>query len=161
MLVDTQPATHQHMPATPEVREEWVNSQLIGVLMDNAMPSLLAATLALPVMVFLMAGEVNPIALGIWTGALLLMLLYRYRLIGIYRLRYDSVGGAMRLSFVERYGWSWAMVGLFWGASIGLTFMQASVQTQFVSAVVVLGHGLLSLTSFSSYLQVFASTRLI
>lgn len=47
MLVDTQPATHQHLPASPEVRDEWVDSQLIGVLMDNVMPSLLAAALAL------------------------------------------------------------------------------------------------------------------
>ena len=48
MLVDTQPATHQHMPASPEVRDEWVTSQLIGVLMDSAMPSLLAAAFSEP-----------------------------------------------------------------------------------------------------------------
>lgn len=155
MLVDTQPATHQHMPASPEVRDEWVNSQLIGVLMDNALPSLLAATLALPVMVFLMAGEVSTVALAAWTVLLLLALLYRYRLIGIYRLRYDSVGGAMRVAFVERYGWSWALAGMFWGVPVALTFQQASVQTQFVCGLVVLGHGLLSLTAFSSFLPIF------
>ena len=155
MLVDTQPATHQHVPASPEVRDEWVNSQLIGVLMDNAMPSLLAAALALPVLVFLMAGEVNTPALVVWAALLFGVLLYRYRMIGIYRLRYDSVGGAMRLAFVERFGWSWSVVGLIWGGSIALTFLQASVQTQFVSSVVVLGHGLVSLTAFSAYLPIF------
>jgi signal transduction histidine kinase len=143
------------MPATPEVRDEWVNSQLIGVLMDNAMSALLAATLALPVMVLLMAGEVNTVALTLWAGALLAVLAYRYRLIGMYRLRFDSVGGAMRQNFIDRYGWSWALVGLFWGSSIGLTFLQVSVETQFVSSLVVLGHGLLSLTAFSAYLPIF------
>ncbi|MGI9215940.1 MAG: sensor histidine kinase [Hydrogenophaga sp.] len=154
MLVDTQPATHQHLPATQEVRDEWVDSQLIGVLMDNMMPSLLAAALALPVMVFLMAGEVDTMALIVWTGLLLAVLLYRYRMIGLYRLRYDSVGGAMRMTFMGRYGWTWSLVGAMWGASVGLVFQQASVQTQFVCGLVVLGHGLLSLTAFSAYLPV-------
>ncbi|MBA4261955.1 MAG: sensor histidine kinase [Comamonadaceae bacterium] len=155
MLVDTQPATHQHLPASPEVREEWVTSQLIGVLMGNAMISLLAAVLTLPVMLFLMAGEVNTVALVLWAALLLAVLLYRYRMIGIYRLRYDSVGGGLRMTFVERYGWTWSAVGILWGASVPLTFQQASVQTQFVCGLVVLGNSLLPLTAFSSYLPVF------
>lgn len=155
MLVDTQPATHQHMPASPEVRDEWVNSQLVGVLMDNAMPSLLAALFTMPVLVFLMAGEVHTVALVVWALLMLSTLLYRYRLIGIYRMRYDSVGGAMRVAFVERYGWTWAAIGMSWGLSIALTFQQASVQTQFVCGLVVLGNGLLSLTALSSYLPIF------
>lgn len=47
MLVDTQPATYQHMPASPEVRDQWVDSQLVGVLMDNVGPSLLAASVSI------------------------------------------------------------------------------------------------------------------
>ena len=157
MLVDTQPATHQHMPASPEVRDQWVDSKLIGVLMDNAMPSLISATLALPVMIYLMAGEVHTVALTVWTVLLLGVLVYRYRMIGTYRLRYDSTEGSLRMAFIRRYGWSWAAVGVFWGASIGLTYLQASMQTQFVCGLVVLGHGLLSLTAFSAYLPVFRS----
>lgn len=157
MLVDTQPATHQHMPASPEVRDQWVDSKLIGVLMDNAMPSLISAALALPIMIYLMAGEVHSVALTGWTVLLLGVLLYRYRMIGTYRLRYDSTEGPLRMEFVRRYGWSWAAVGVFWGASIGLTYLQASVQTQFVCGLVVLGHGLLSLTAFSAYLPAFRS----
>ena len=157
MLVDTQPATHQHMPASPEVRDQWVDSKLIGVLMDNAMPSLISATLALPVMIYLMAGEVHNIALTVWTVLLLGVLVFRYRMIGTYRLRYDSTEGPLRMAFIARYGWSWAAVGVFWGASIGLTYLQASMQTQFVCGLVVLGHGLLSLTAFSAYLPVFRS----
>jgi len=157
MLVDTQPATHQHMPASPEVRDQWVDSKLIGVLMDNAMPSLISATLALPVMIYLMAGEVHTVALTVWTVLLLGVLVYRYRMIGTYRLRYDSTEGPLRMAFIRRYGWSWAAVGVFWGASIGLTYLQASMQTQFVCGLVVLGHGLLSLTAFSAYLPVFRS----
>jgi signal transduction histidine kinase len=85
------------------------------------------------------------------------VLVYRYSMIGTYRLRYDSTEGPLRMAFIRRYGWSWAAVGVFWGASIGLTYLQASMQTQFVCGLVVLGHGLLSLTAFSAYLPVFRS----
>ncbi|MDO8906461.1 HAMP domain-containing sensor histidine kinase [Hydrogenophaga sp.] len=155
MLVDTQPATHQHLPASQEVRDQWVDAQLIGVLMDNAMPSLISAILALPVMAYLMAGEVNSWALALWVLVMFGLLAYRYRMVGIYRLRYDNMEGPSRVEFMRRYGWTWPAVGLSWGASVGLTFMQANLLTQFVCGMVVLGHGLISLTAFSAYLEVF------
>jgi hypothetical protein len=155
MLVDTQPATYQHMPASPEVREHWVNSQLIGVLMDGMGPSLLVATLSLPLLIYMMAGEVNTAGLLVWTGLMLAMLVYRYRLIGIYRLRYDSLEGPQRITFINRYHWTWAAVAFLWGGPVLLSYQQAPAATQFVCALVVLGQGLLTLTSFSSYLPVY------
>ena len=155
MLVDTQPATYQHVPASPEVRDHWVNSQLIGVLMDSMGPSLLVATLSLPLLVYMMAGEVNTVGLLVWTGLMLAMLVYRYRLIGIYRLRYDSIEGPQRITFINRYHWTWAAVAFLWGGPVLLSYQQAPVATQLVCALVVLGQGLLTLTSFSSYLPVY------
>jgi len=155
MLVDTQPATYQHAPASPEVRDAWVNSQLIGVLMDNMGPSLLAATLSLPVLIYMMAGEVNGTALAVWTVLMLAMLVFRYRLIGIYRLRYDSLEGPQRQAFIQRYQWTWPAVAALWGGPVALSYMQASLITQFVCALVVLGQGLLTLTAFSAYLPIY------
>jgi signal transduction histidine kinase len=155
MLVDTQPTTHQYVPASPEARRQWVDSKLIDVLMDNAMSSLLSATLALPIMLYLMVGEVHTLTMVVWASLLLALLAYRYRMIVTYRLRYDSTEGTTRMEFIQRYGWSWAAVGMLWGSSTGLTFLQASVSVQLVCGLVVLGHGLLSLTAFSAYLPVF------
>ena len=155
MLVDSQPATHQHLPASPEVREEWVGAQLIGVVMDGAMWALLAAMGVLPVMLYLMFDQVDHAILTVWAGALLALLVYRFRIFGQYRLRYDSVEGATRKRFVERHGWTWTAVGVLWGASVGITFQQANAQTQFVTGLVVLGHGMISLTAFSPYLPLF------
>lgn len=155
MLVDTQPATHQHLPATPEVRDQWVDSQLIGMLMDKATHSLLAAGLALPVLFFMMFNEVHMPSLLVWGGVVLVLLVLRYRMIGLYRLRYDSVEGPMRQRFVRENLWSWGFVGACWGASMALAYQQASLQTQFVCAIVVMGHGMVSLTSFSAYLPVY------
>ncbi|WP_439517646.1 sensor histidine kinase [Hydrogenophaga sp.] len=155
MLVDTQPATYQHVPASPEVRDTWVVSHLIGVLMDNLGPSLLATALALPLLVYTMSGHVQPWGLGTWALLTLAMLVYRYRLIGIYRLRYDSQEGPQRLDFLERYRWTWTASAFLWGGPVILTYLQAPHAVQFICGLVVLGHALLTLTSFSAYLPVF------
>jgi signal transduction histidine kinase len=155
MLVDTQPATYQHVPASPEVRDTWVVSHLIGVLMDNLGPSLLATALAVPLLTYLMAGHVSSWGLAVWVVLMLVMLIYRYRLIGLYRVRYDSQEGPQRLNFVERYRWTWTASAFLWGGPVILTYLHAPHAVQFISALVVLGHALLTLTSFSAYLPVF------
>ncbi len=155
MLVDTQPATYQHVPASPEVRDHWVVSHLIGVLMDNVGPSLLASALSIPVLVYFMAGEVHPWGLTVWASLMLALLVYRYRLIGVYRLRHDSLEGPQRMNFVEKYRWTWTASALLWGGPVLLTYQQSPQAVQFVCGLVVLGHSLLTLTSFSAYLPVF------
>lgn len=155
MLVDTQPATHQHMPAAPEVRDEWVDAQLIGVVMDNAMLSLVAALLAVPGLVFIMWGEVDLWVLLGWTGIALAVLLGRFRLVGRYRLRYDSVGGNRRQAFMDRYGWTWGLSGVLWATPLALVYLQTSLHVQFVCGLVFMGYGLLSLTAFGAWLPAF------
>lgn len=155
MLVDTQPATHQHMPAAPEVRDDWVDSQLIGVVMDNALFSMVAALLVVPGLLFVMWGSVDPWVLLAWAGTVLGVLIGRYRLIGVYRLRYDSVGGSRRQAFMTRYGWTWGLIGVLWAVPMGLVYLQASLHVQFVCGLVLAGHGLLSLTAFGAWLPAF------
>ena len=155
MLVDTQPATHQHIPASPEVREQWVNAQLIGVVMDGAMTSLLASCMALPAMIFLLAGEVNTYLLVGWSVLMVFMLMHRYRVIGIYRMRYDSVGGTTRQDFVRRYSWSWVLAASLWAVPVGMAFLQADIYVQFVCALVVLAQGLISIITLSAWFPLF------
>jgi len=155
MLVDTRSVTHQHVPASAELREEWVISQLIGVVMDGAMGTLFATAAVLPLVIYLMFGEMNHAILIVWAGTLMALQAYRFHIFNQYRLRYDSVEGPMRKAFVDRYGWTWIAVGVLWGASVGITFQQTNPQTQFVMGLVVLGHGIVSLAAFSPYLPVF------
>lgn len=89
-----------------------------------------------------------------WSASMLLFLLLGYRLIGIYRLRYDSLEGQQRMAFVKRYHWVWAMLALLWGSLVVLTYRRADMGTQFVCGVMVVGQGLFSLVAFSSYLPV-------
>ncbi|MGM9428013.1 sensor histidine kinase [Hydrogenophaga sp. MI9] len=155
MLVDTQPVTYQHVPATAEVRDQWVNSRLIAVLMDNVMPTLGAALLAIPLVVFMLWNEVNGYLLAAWATALLCMVAFRYRMLGIYRLRFDSQEGPQRMAFIKRYQWSWGVIGVLWGSVVGLSYGRASIGVQFICGMLVLGQGLITLVSFSSYLPVF------
>ena len=155
MLVDTQPATHQHVPASPEVRDQWVNVQLVGVLMDNVMPSLMAAALALPVMLLVLLGEVEPVLLAGWLLLLGGLLFYRYRLVSVYHLRYNNSEGPSRMAFVERYQWTWAATGASWGVLVVLVYLQTSLAVQFVCGMVLLGQGLFTLTAFCAYWPVF------
>ncbi|MBX3608565.1 MAG: HAMP domain-containing histidine kinase [Hydrogenophaga sp.] len=151
MLVDTQPATHQHAPAAPEVRDAWVDAQLIGVLMDHMGPTVLAAAMMLPVMAVLMAGEVWMPGLVAWVVVLSAMLVYRYRLVGVYRLRHDSVEGPQRKAFIDKYLWTWPTVAALWGAPVSLCFLQAGFVTQSVCGLMILGQGLFTLNAYSAY----------
>lgn len=152
MLVDTQPATHQHQPASAEVRDLWVNARLIGVLMDNMGTAVFSSVMALPVIVFLLAGEVATPLLLVWAGATFVLMLYRYWLISIYRVRYDSYEGPHRQMFADRFGWTWAASGFVWGGVTGLAYLQSSLAAQFVCGLLILGQGIVSLGSLSSYL---------
>jgi signal transduction histidine kinase len=155
MLVDTQPATHQHHPASAEVRDQWVEARLIGVLMDRMGPALGSAALSLPVVVFLLAGEVATVPLLVWAGVMVLLLIYRYRLVTIYRVRFDSYEGPQRHMFIEQYRWTWGAAGFCWGLASLLAYLQASIASQFVCGLMVLGHGLMSLTSFGPFRPAF------
>lgn len=155
MLVDTQPATHQHAPASPEVRDEWIDSQLIGVLMDNAAMSLAASVLSLPVLFFVLWGEVDLVWLLVWMALAATTIGLRYWAMGVYRLRHDSVGGPGRKNYVERFGWSWGLAGVTWALPASLVYLQSSLQTQFVIGFAMLAYGLMSLTTLSAWLPAF------
>ena len=155
MLVDTQPATYQYQPASAEVRDQWVKARLIGVLMDRMGSALGTAAMSLPVVVYLLAGEVPWVQLVVWAAVVAALLVYRYHLISIYRLRYDSYDGPQRSQFVERYQWTWAAAGFCWGMAALLAYLQASTGSQFVCGLLVLGHGLVALTTYGPFRPAF------
>ena len=155
MLVDTQPATYQHVPATAEVRDQWVNSRLIAVLMDNVMPTLGAALMAIPLVVFMLWNEVNLFVLLGWVIALLFMIGFRYRMLGVYRLKFDIQEGSRRKTFIRRYQWSWVAIAFLWASVVPMSYGRSGVGVQFICGMLVMGQGLISLVSFSPYLPVF------
>lgn len=155
MLVDTQPATHQHLPASGEVREAWVTARLIGVVMDGAKVTWLAGICAIPLMVYLMFGVLSHAVLTGWVAAMVAMYGYRFYVIDQYRRYHHQGEGSARKRFIARHGWSWIVIAILWGGSLGISFQQINTLTQFVTGLVVLGHGIVALTVFSPYLPLF------
>jgi signal transduction histidine kinase len=98
---------------------------------------------------------VNTVALSVWTVLMVALVLYRYRLIGVYRLRYDSQEGPHRMDFVRRYRWTWTLVALVWGGLVVLSYQRASIASQFACGLVILGQGLITLSAYSAYLPIF------
>ncbi len=155
MLVDTQPATYQHIPASADVRDQWVNSRLIGVLMDKAASTLLISLLAIPPVVVFLWQEVDHQLLMAWACALSFMIFFRYRLLGIYRMRFDSEEGLQRQEFIRRYQWSWIVVGALWGFIAIISYGRTSVGVQFICGILVTGQSLITLVSFCPVLPIF------
>ncbi len=155
MLIDTQSATHQHLPASDKVREEWVTAQLIGVVIDSTMTTLFAAAPTLLLMIYLMVGEVHHVVLIVWAGMLTSVTAYKFRHITQFRLRHDNTQGAVRRAFFERHAWIWAAHGMLWGVSAGILLQQNHQPTVFLIGLVVLGHGVLALTVLSAYFPLF------
>jgi len=154
VVADTSAAPHRAL-ASPEERDQWVQIRLVGSLMEQARPAMLSATFSMPFFVVLLLNEVPKLALFIWAGLLVSVMVYLYRRILLYQALYGDVLGAEYLAYLHRYRWTWMLVGALWGGGMGLAFPAGSSMVKFVCGLIVLGQGLLTLTTFSAYLPIF------
>ncbi len=155
IVVDDPSTVPQRALASPEERDQWVQIRLVGLLMEQARPAMLSATFSLPLFVVLLLNEVPKLALFVWAGLLVTAMVYLYRRIILYQALYGDVKGAEYLAYLHRYRWAWILVGALWGGGMGLAFPAGSSMVKFVCGLIVLGQGLLTLTTFSAYLPIF------
>ena len=99
--------------------------------------------------------EVNLFVLLGWVIALLFMIGFRYRMLGVYRLKFDIQEGSRRKTFIRRYQWSWVAIAFLWASVVPMSYGRSGVGVQFICGMLVMGQGLISLVSFSPYLPVF------
>lgn len=133
----------------------WIESQLTTLLMQTGMLPIAATALALPLVTWLMWHEVNPEGLGAWFVVTGLFLVFRLHIFRVYRRHYDRDMGYARVTFLRRYGWTWGVAGALWGAPVALVIVSGELNTLFVVGLVVVGHAVLSLMSFSVQLRAF------
>lgn len=153
--------THRTLVHTedPETKAEldtnsWVDSRLTALLMGTGMSPLIATAAALPLVAWLMWGAVNTVGLLLWFVVTALFLAFRFFMFWDYRTHYADDMHA-RVVFLRRYGWSWGVAGLLWGAPASLVLLSGDMDTLFVVGLVVIGHAVLSLITFSVQLRVF------
>jgi signal transduction histidine kinase len=155
MIVDTQAAAGHLSSTSPDVRDQWVDAQLVDITMEQTRHAMAAATLGLPVFVFFLWDEVPWAGLVVWAALVVLAMAYRFRVLRQYHQRYVNASASERLGFMQRHAWTWGLIGVLWGGGIGLAFPQGSWMAQFVCGLIFLSQGVLSLTTMSTYLPVF------
>jgi signal transduction histidine kinase len=131
--------------------------RLIHTFMRYARPALHSALVLIVVMVAILYGHVDTPGLGLWAGAVTLVTLARYGVIGIYQRTLAGVSGAPLHAFMARYGWTWPASALVWGASMFVYFLKAPIYDQFLCMVVLVGMAGFAVGTFSSWLPCFKS----
>lgn len=154
MLVDPHLGPPPLAPVSAEARDLWVNARLVGFLMEHVKPGMLPTTLSLPLVFFLLWGQVSSLALVVWGLLVLAIKLYRHHMVEVYQQRWERLDDRQQLAFIGRYGWTWTVVGVLTGGGVGLAFPQGNAMVQFLSGMVLLSLGILSVTNFSAYLPV-------
>lgn len=149
------PADSPHVVADIAARDDWVEAKLTRTFMRNARPALNSTALVIPVIVAVLYNNVNHWALLVWALAAVLILVMRYRVVQIYQRDYADSGIARQRAFIARYGWTWTLGGMVWGASMFLYFRKAPVFDQFICLIVLVGMAGFSVGALAASLRCF------
>ena len=84
-------------------RDEWVEAKLMRSFMRSGLPALHSASMVIPVIVVVLYGDVDNLALFIWTLAAVGMTLWRYRVVNLYNREYAGASGAKLRAFTSRH----------------------------------------------------------
>lgn len=129
--------------------------RLTHTFMRYARPALHAALVLIVVMVLILYRHVDPVALGLWASAAVIVTLARYRVIDIYQRTLVGVSGPPLRAFMARYSWTWPVSAVVWGASMFVYFLRAPIYDQFVCMLVLVGMAGFAVGTFSSSLSCF------
>jgi signal transduction histidine kinase len=145
----------QSEPADLAPRDAWVDMQLASTFMRYALASLHSSVLVTVVVVALLYGSVDRLALGIWILATLAIAMLRYAVIFAFRRKLEGLSGPPLNAFLARWGWAWPASGVVWGASMFVFFLKAPTYDQFVCITVLIAMPGFAVGTFSAYLRGF------
>lgn len=154
------PTSRQDLREPPSLgaREARVGTQLIHTFMRNARPALHAACGLIVIVVAMLHGQVDTVALWLWAAAAAIVTALRYRILRSYR-QYpaDSDGAGLR-AFMARYAWAWPVSAVVWGSLMFVVYRRAPLEDQLLCMVILVGVVVVaaassppSLRSFSAY----------
>jgi signal transduction histidine kinase len=136
-------------------RDAWVDMQLASTFMRYALATLHSSVLVTVIVVALLYGSVDPLALGIWTLAAAAMAVLRYAVVFRFRRNFEGVSGPRLNTFLARWGWAWPASGVVWGASMFVFFLKAPAYDQFVCITVLIAMPGFAVGTLSAYLRGF------
>jgi signal transduction histidine kinase len=149
------PDASRHMAIDAVARDEWVEAKLMRSFMRSGLPGLYSASMVIPIIVVVLYGDVDSLALFLWTLAAVGMTLWRYRVINLYNRKYAGASGAKLRDFTSRHSWTWTMSAVIWGSSMFLHFRKAPIYDQFICLIVLAGMAGFAVGAFSASLRYF------
>ncbi|MFC5522952.1 sensor histidine kinase [Polaromonas jejuensis] len=138
-------------------REAWVEMQLIQTFMRYARPALHAALVLIVIMLAILHGGVEPLGLWLWAAAATVITLVRYGVISVYHRKLVGVSGPPLRAFMARYGWTWSLSAMIWGASMFVFFPRAPLHDQFLCMLILVGLAGFAVGTFASCLSCFTA----
>lgn len=151
MFIDTQPATHQHEPPSPEQQERWVDAELVSVLLRQVSPALLQAMVAVAPGVALLFWSAGPLPAGVWLAAMAGLLAYTHR--GVQRLLHGELP-RMQETLAAAHGLASAH-GVLWGVGAGAVFWSGHGRAELLALLLVLCMAVLALGALSARHRLF------
>lgn len=148
-------ADSRHVVMDLAARDEWVDAKLMRSFMRSGLPALHSASMVIPIIVVVLYGDVDNLALFLWTLAAVGMTLWRYRVVNLYNREYAGASGAKLRDFTSRHSWTWTMSAVVWGSSMFLYFRKAPVYDQFICLIVLAGMAGFAVGAFSASLRYF------
>lgn len=147
------------LPSCPHaqrvLRDAWVEMQMMQAFMRYAQPALHTALLMVVIMGAILHGQVSSAGLWVWSVAVTVIVLVRYRFIRLYQRTLSGVSGPRLQAFMVQCQWLWTLSAVAWGASMFLFFLKAAVYDQFLCLLILIGINSFAVGTLSSYLRGF------
>jgi signal transduction histidine kinase len=151
MMPDTSPAIAVH------AETQWVEDELVLSLMRTVRSSQFVGLMLIAVIIGVLWDDAPPSLLMAWTTLALAITGTRVWMVRCYR-RYELEGDSARqLAFFVRWRLQWPVSALVWGLSAGLFFDRAPLADQFICWLFLAGVAMFSINSLSSHLATLRS----
>jgi signal transduction histidine kinase len=118
-----------------------IEHQLTATLIENTKAGIYAGLMSTPVIVALLAGHVNTLALGLWVLAVSGIAVYRLAIVRHYTQSYAATPSAEGQAYISQRVWTWSASALLWGSAMFLYLGRAPLTSQFVCLMVLVGMG--------------------
>lgn len=143
------------LDADRQLRENWVKTQLIHTFMGYAFPALYSVTIVLAILVAILYGHVDGLALAVWAALALAITTVRYGVCLTYQRRHAASDWADLQAFMSRFAWTWTCSAFVWGCSLLVFFLKAPLYQQFTCLIVLVAMPGYAVGTFSAYPRCF------
>jgi signal transduction histidine kinase len=147
-----------------EEHAEWIKGESIRAFMPTQQQTQTIALLVIPIVVAVLYGHVNMLALTIWAALSALLAIYRWRLTSSYTKHLIGSSTLSQIQFQKKNYWTWPSTAFLWSSLVYLFFGKAPLFNQLVCFVVLASIGVFSATGYATHykiMKLFINTMML